>query len=54
MNLHPIRSKKRCLKSIKQEKLSLDVSDSEIKCKESGAKCIKNGKEKNVQQRFKC
>ena len=54
MNLHPTKPKKLLLKPIKQEKPIPHVAVSELKCKFCGKDCIKNGKEKNGQQRFKC
>ena len=54
MNLHPIKTKNHCLAPLKQEKVGPRVSDSVVKCRYCAGYCIKNGKEKNGQQRFKC
>lgn len=54
MHLRTIKSKNRPLKLLKQDKARLQVTVSELKCKYCGKKCIKNGKERNGQQRFKC
>jgi len=54
MNLHPTASKKNRLVLLKQEKSESDVLKSVLKCRYCDAHCIKNGKEKNGQQRFKC
>lgn len=51
-------SKNRPLNALKLNKISPQVSDSEvtlsIHCKYCGHRCIKNGIEKNGKQRYKC
>ena len=54
MNLHSIKPKNLRLKPLKQDKGRVQVTVSELTCKYFGKDCIKNGKEKNGQQRFKC
>ncbi len=54
MNLHSTKPKNLRLKPLKQDKARLQVTVSELKCKYCGKDCIKNGKEKNGQQRIKC
>ena len=54
MNQHPTQLKKRLLKPLKQEKPTPHVAVSVLPCKYCGQDCIKNGKEKNGQQRYKC
>ena len=54
MNLSPTLSKNHRLARLKWEKTGPSVSDSEVKCRYCAGYCIKNGKEKNGQQRFKC
>lgn len=54
MNLHSTASKNNRLELLKQEKAGSDVLKSVVKCRYCDGHCIKNGKEKNGQQRFKC
>lgn len=54
MYLHPVTDKNHRLEPLKQEKTRPDVSKSVVKCRYCAGHCIKNGKEKNGQQRFKC
>ena len=54
MNLHTLPPKKNPFALLKLEKSRLDVSTSVIKCRYCDGKCIKNGKEKNGQQRYLC
>lgn len=54
MNLPPTPPKKNRTASLKWEHTGLNVPDSEVACRYCDAPCIKNGKEKNGQQRFKC
>jgi len=54
MNLHTLPPKKNPFALLKLEKSRLDVSTSVIKCMYCDGKCIKNGKEKNGQQRYLC
>ena len=54
MNLPPIPSKNHRLGSLKREKFGPSVSDSEVRCRYCNGFCIKNGKERNGQQRYKC
>lgn len=54
MNLHSTKPKNLRLKPLKQYKAGVQVTVSELTCKYCGKDCIKNGKEKNGQQRFKC
>ena len=54
MNLPPASPKNHRLASLKLEKTHSHVTDSVVKCRYCGKNCIKNGKEKSGQQRFKC
>lgn len=54
MNLSSTLSKNHCIARLKWEKSTPYVSDSVVKCRYCAGYCIKNGKEKNGQQRFKC
>ena len=54
MNPSPIKTKNHRLARLKQEKTRPGVSDSVVKCRYCAGYCIKNGKEKNGHQRFKC
>ena len=54
MNQHPTKLKKRLLKQLKQDKPTLHVAVSVLLYKYCGQDCIKNGKEKNGQQRYTC